>query len=109
MDGGEGEASASKQTAVLDFAALAASGHYEHVQVEDLARRRLIPGRHHKFYEQNPALGWYRLANIPKNGHGGRIVPVVNHLLQDISAGAPSHRFKQSAPHHVPPFRKPLR
>src|SRR5260370_8422087 len=103
MDGGEGEASASKQTAVLDFAALAASGHYEHVQVEDLARRRLIPGRHHKFYEQNPALGWYPLANIPKNGHAGRTAPIRETFLPGTNLRPPRPPSTNMSPTPSPP------
>ena len=63
MDSDEREAGRGKQIAVLDFSALAASGHYEHAQVEELARRRLIRWRDHKFYEQEAALRMYGLAD----------------------------------------------
>src|SRR5579859_2056575 len=50
----------------------------------------------------------YGLADISKNGHSGRVVPVVNHLLQNVSIRARWRRFKEVAPNRFAPLRKPF-
>src|SRR6185369_5962504 len=87
MDRGQSETALVEQFAVLPLGAFEPAGPAEHIQITQRVRLVLLRCRrrlrHQPFGQQQLAVAWQRLATVLEYRDAARIIPVMDHALED--------------------------
>src|SRR5690348_2312995 len=91
----ETEAGSGVQLSILLLRPLAAAVHHQHLEIEELHRRRVIAWRDQRLNDQDLALWRHCLGAVAQNDKAVRVVPIMDDLAQQVDVASGQRRVEE--------------
>src|SRR5262249_52710618 len=108
-DAAHPEAGLIEQRLVLLLGALASAGGEQHLDVEALADERLVAGWNDELDDQQPSALLHRAMTAREQRQRTLIVPVVQHVLEQVGVAARGYAREEVANDDLAAFAEPSR